>query len=471
MANLIYVLRSFGPFAVSILLSKGLALFTIPIVARRLTPTEYGQLELIVSFVEISGLVFSFGLADSLFRFASGASELEQRRVAAGLVGSALVLAVAASLLLEAGAYWAMPRLGLSHLMWPIAFGLLGATMSGLIEMPLAWLRMRNRPERFMLFTVCRSIAQALMIYTTLSLGFGVTGMLAGNATIDLLLAAILMAQQIKTTGISFDGETVARTAAYGLPIVGGSLSMFVLGSCDRWFLAGVVPAAQLGFYGLAAKLSMIVPLAMQPFGLWWYARRIGLLREEGGLEKSAQLVTIGVVLLGIGVAVVCGVAPIFVGAVLPSAFGSALPYLPWLALIAALNELCSLTNVGAYASRHSFGVLTINSVGALLALVGYFLLVPSLGVYGAISATVAGQAARLGLFIHFGRRTAPIPYSWSVFAAVAVIDILLIYLVHSAVSIRWQIFYLLIAATALSMLTLPALLALYKPRRREAFA
>ncbi|GLI94928.1 lipopolysaccharide biosynthesis protein [Methylocystis echinoides] len=471
MPQLLYVLRSFGPFAASVLLSKGLALFTIPIVARRLTPENYGELELIVSFVEISGLVFSFGLADTLFRFASGTSEHAQRRVAAGLVGSSLILAVAANLLLQAAAYWMAPRLGLSHLMWPIAFGLLGAAVSGLIEMPLAWLRLRNRPSRFMLFTVCRSLAQALSIYVTLSLGFGVTGILAGNATIDLLLSILLMIQQTRMTGISFDRETVARTVAYGLPIVGGSLSMFVLGSCDRWFLAGAVPASELGFYGLAAKLSMIVPLAMQPFGLWWYARRIGLLQEDGGLEKSAQLVTIGVVLLGIGVAVVCGAAPIFVSAFLPPAFRGALPYLPWLALIASLNELCSLTNVGAYASRHSFGVLTINSLGAVIALVGYLLFVPSFGVYGAIAATITGQSVRMGLFVHFGRRVAPIPYAWRAFAAVTGIDTLLVYAAHGSASVAWQIFYLFAAGVALSLLLFPPVLALYKPGQREAFA
>jgi O-antigen/teichoic acid export membrane protein len=471
MPSFVNLLRSFGPFAATVILSRGLAFFTIPVVTRRLAPSEYGQLELIVSFVEIAGLVFSFGLVDSLFRFASAICEQEQRRVAAGLVGASILMALAASCLLQIAAFFAIPKLGLAPLMWPISFGLLGATMSGLIEMPLAWLRLRNRPRRFMLFTVTRAIAQALTIYVTLTLGFGITGILAGNATIDFVLATTLMFHQIKSTGISFDREIVARTVVYGLPIVGGSLSMFVLGSCDRWFLAGAVPAAEIGFYGLAAKLSMIVPLAMQPFGLWWYARRIGMLHEEGGLEKSAHLVSVGVILLGVGVATVCGAAPIFISTLLPPAFRGALPYLPWLAIIAALNELCSLTNVGAYASRHSFGVLTTNSVAAVLALVGYIALVPYLGVYGAISATIAGQAARLVLFIHFGRRVAPIPYSWATLAAVVLIDASLIYFVRTATSMTSQIAYLVIAGMALALLALQPLLALRRPIVREAFA
>jgi O-antigen/teichoic acid export membrane protein len=246
---------------------------------------------------------------------------------------------------------------------------------------------------------------------------------------------------------------------------------MFVLGACDRWFLAGAVTPAELGYYGLAAKLSLIVPLAMQPFGLWWYARRIGMLQEVGGLEKSAQLIAVAMALLGIGVAVVCGGAPLFIEALLPPAFKGALPYLPWLALIAALNELCSLTNVGAYASRHSFAVLTINGGGALVALAGYFLLVPHLGVYGAIAATIAGQTTRLGLYLAFGRRVAPIPYSWGVLAAVVVINALLIYFMRGSTSLSSQILSLSLAGAALGLLALRPMLALRKPIVQEAFA
>jgi len=106
-----------------------------------------------------------------------------------------------------------------------------------------------------------------------------------------------------------------------------------------------------------------------------------------------------------------------------------------------------------------------------LVALIGYFLLVPHFGVYGAILATVAGQTTRLGLYLAFGRRVAPIPYSWGTLAAVVLINAMLIYFVRGATSMSSQIVYLIVAGAALSLLTLHPLLALRKPIVREAFA
>jgi O-antigen/teichoic acid export membrane protein len=401
MLKMLSGMRTFWLFGVSVLLTKGLSLISIPVVARFLSPSDYGRLELVSSFVEIAGIVLSFGLADSLFRFASCEADDERRRIAAGLTGSALLYAVLAGVALQGGVWFIAPHLGLQSIATPLAFGLATATFSGLIELPIAWMRFTNRPGRFVVFAASRSIAQVAFAIVVLSLGYGVNGMLAANAVIDLCVAGALVGLQARETGVRLDRATFARAASYGLPLVGGALSMFVLGSCDRWFLAATVEPSDLGFYGLAAKLSLLVPLAMQPFGLWWYARRITVLDGPDGLEVSARMVSLGVVLLGVGVAIARGAAPIFIDAMMPTAYRGAVPYLPWLALVAAMNEMCSLVNVGVYAAKTAYAVLAINTVGAMVALTGYVLLVPQQGVFGAIEATccspsVSSRWARL---------------------------------------------------------------------------
>ncbi|MGA8169934.1 MAG: lipopolysaccharide biosynthesis protein [Methylocystis sp.] len=464
-------LHSFALFGASVLLSKGLSIISIPVVARHLAPTEYGRLELIASIIEICGLVMTFGLADSLFRFASSETAARQREIAAGLTGSALMFAAVAGVLFESAAWIIVPASGHPDLAVPIAFGLGAATLSGLIEMPLAWLRLRNQPGLFLLFTASRSILQVCSMIATLSLGFGVNGIIGGNAVVDLCLTTLLVARQIKSVGIHIDRESFERAASYGMPIVGGSLSMFVLGACDRLFLAASVDASELGFYGLAAKLSFVVPLVLQPFGLWWYARRFAVLDQPGGLARSSRMISIGMILLGAGVALACGGAPIFIAMLMPPAYRGALPYLSWLALIAALNELCSLLNVGVYAARNGFGVLAINGIGALVALFGYVTLVPDLGVFGAIAATIAGQAARLALFLFVGRRRAPIGHSWGLLLSVILIDFLLVRSAGMASGLLEQGFVLVAAIAMFGGLAWRILVSSREPAAAEALA
>ena len=420
MLRLLTALRAFWLFGASVLLTRGMSLITIPLVARHLAPSDYGRLELVTSVVEAFGIVMTLGLADSLFRFAGPESGSHQREVVAGLTGMAMTLAAVFGVLLQVGVWTLAPRFGLAFIQGPLAIGMAAATIAGLIELPLAWVRLRGHAGAFLAFSLARTLLQVALMAITLNAGFGVVGLLAGNASVDALLAATLLTLQIRECGVRLDRATFERAGRYSLPLIGGSLSMFVLGSCDRWFLAGAVPTATLGFYGLAVKLSLITPLVMQPFGLWWYARRIAVLKQPGGLDASARGVAIGMTLLAVGAIVSCVVGPLLVGQLLPQAYRAALPFLPWLVLASALNESCSLVNVGAYAGHHGYRVLGVNTAGAAVALVGYIALTQPYGVWGAIAATVAGHTTRLALYIASGRREAPIRYPWGLVAALA---------------------------------------------------
>jgi O-antigen/teichoic acid export membrane protein len=45
------------PYAASVVLTKGVALVTIPLLTRHLTPADYGSLELVSSVIEIAALI------------------------------------------------------------------------------------------------------------------------------------------------------------------------------------------------------------------------------------------------------------------------------------------------------------------------------------------------------------------------------------------------------------------------------
>ncbi|MFK9842411.1 hypothetical protein ACJENN_25500, partial [Escherichia coli] len=89
------------------------------------------------------------------------------------------------------------------------------------------------------------------------------------------LIAALLVASQLRSTGIELSWVAARQLGLYGLPLVGSALAMFALGSCNRWFLSGNVPDADIAFLGLASKLALATPLLLQPFLLWWSPRRI----------------------------------------------------------------------------------------------------------------------------------------------------------------------------------------------------
>jgi len=434
---------------------KGFSIITIPLMAHFLSPDEFGRLDVAVSLIEFTSLIFTLGLADTVMRFASmEAARRAQRRCAAELLGAGLVIVAVLALLLQLCAPWLIAFVGIAIDETAVRWGLAGAAATGLIEMPLIWMRFRDQAWRFFGFIAVRAVVQASATIGVLYAGGGASGVLIANAVVALSFAGVLLIAQIRRTGLGFSAQAMRSVGGYGLPLVGGLLAMFALGNCDRWFLSGTISDAEIAFYGLAVKLGLATALLNQPFMLWWNARRIAMLARPGGLSEIAGAWGRGVSILLMSGLFVALAGPIFIHTAFPADYARAIVFLPLVVGISLLNELCSMSNIGCYAASHGLRVLLVNVVGALVALALYALLIPGYGAFGAIAATIAGHLARLWLFLLLGRQRAPVNYAWGPFLAAGALAAGLIWVAPPADALiaraSWTLAALLVLAALL---------------------
>lgn len=402
-------LRSFAAYGLAIVLMKGFALVTIPLVASHLAPAEYGELDLSVSLIEFVSLFCTFGLAEVLYRFCGGAAPEDRQRLRE-LAGAALVSAAIAAALVQVAAPFLYTLSGLRIDRGVFHLALAAASLTALVELPLAYLRLRDWPMMFLGFVLGRTLLQTLLMWLLLSRGMGPEGVLIANAAVQFLLAGTLTFVFVKNTGLSLSSAMARNLAFYGFPLVLSGVTMFALGSADRWFLAGAVSREELAHYAIATKLALATALLIQPLGLWWYPRRLSILREHGGIDQNRRVWGVGLAILAGGGAMINMAMPVFVGLLLPQDYAPALAFLPWLTLVFALNELVSLSNAGAYLGRSSWIVLAVNASAAVLVVALYFAAAPRFGVAGAIGATLAAQSFRLVAFSWISRKSAPPP-------------------------------------------------------------
>ena len=399
-------------YGLSLALAKGVSLLLMPWVAAHLAPAEYGRLEIVSTTLEFVGLVLSFGLGDTLFRFAGVSSGPdEQRQRAALIAGAALVLAAGCATLLQLAAPLVRAVLPIPVSEGVFRFCLLAVAAGGLIELPLAWLRLCERPKHFLAFMALRAALQLVLVASFVALFADAEAVLAASAISELVLAASLTLLQMRTSGFAFSLESWGWLRAYSLPLLVSGLAAFALGSCDRWFLAGQVPVADIGRYAIAGKLALASALLMQPFGMWWYAIRLRVLAGPDGLRRSADSVALGFAVLAGAAATIAIGGPAFIRLALPESYHGAASFVPWLVLASVMNESASLLNVGVYARRTAWRVAAVNGAGAVTALAAYAVLIPRAGVDGAIAATLIAQAVRIVGFLWAGRVDAPVPY------------------------------------------------------------
>lgn len=395
-------LRAALIYALALAWTKGLAFLLLPLVTRALEPAEFARLELLSSAAEIGALLAGAGLVDTLYRFgapmAGRVLGLAVLIGALGLAGAALLAPFGAALPLPAP---------------PVEVMLLGAAVAleAAIGVPLAWMRMQGRALSWATVTAVRGTAQAGLAAGLLLTGHGVAGVLAAGAVAAGVTALLLVRGMARETGFSLDPGAWRRLLAYGLPLTGGGLASFCLGTADRWFLAGGVSPEALAHYALAAKVALVAALLTQPFELWWYPRRIAVLQGEGGAAHSARMVGFGAALVLLAAGAVALGGPLLIEVMTPAAYHGATLWLPWLCAALALQSLGSLVNVGCYMGRTGAEPMAVNGAAAVVAVALYLALIPGFGVAGAVAATLVAQSLRLGLFLWLSQRRVRLPY------------------------------------------------------------
>ena len=94
------VLNQAGYYALGIIMMKGVSLLMIPYVTRQLTPVEYGTLEILILFADVSTIIIGFGLVEALNRFVGLAKKEHSSRLISNCFSLSVVVALLAMLLI-----------------------------------------------------------------------------------------------------------------------------------------------------------------------------------------------------------------------------------------------------------------------------------------------------------------------------------------------------------------------------------
>lgn len=465
--NLPTALRHSLIYATALALSKGFALIMVPIATHYLTPEDYGRLDVLQTLADLLSIVIGMGLAETLFRFAGSEANSEERRVAAAnIFGMAICLGILALLLTQLFAATIANMLP-GQISEPEARLILASlAMVGTILVPLAWLRMQEQPWLYLMGTAGRVGLQVLIAVPLLMLGLGVTGVLLATLVSALCLCGYLVWRQLKDTGIRFDFARFQTYGAYGGPLIFVGIAGFILGSFDRWILAGSVGTAEMALYALAAKFGLITAVLIQPFDLWWHARRFSCLKEVAGDLRCARIGSIGVVIAFASALVIAATGPAIVRLLTPESYHASIQYIPWLAALAALHNINSTLGFGAMSQSNTLRPAAIDGAAAAIALTAYLILIPIYHAWGAIAATTLALTLRLIATYCISQRALRLPYSPRRLTLLAGITAALLWLMPSGPLTTDS---LLITLSILALYLLSAILLGLVPVRRQS--
>ncbi len=456
-------------YAIGLVAMKLISFLLLPYVTYQLGIHEFARMETLLALVNGATVVVGFGLVNNLYRLAGLATNGQSRSEKAALVsGSAIIIALASFALLLGLSLWLLPVLNQYWVISSTEYYLIALLISseGVIAVPLAWLRMQEHALRFLKITLARTLIYALLTVAMLKLGYGLEGILwASVIAVTYQIAHLLYCQQ-QDSGIALLGKTplkqLKQQLRFGVPFVISGLAMYATQGLDIVLLSQSISPLELAAYVLAIKFFLIAALLSQPFQLWWYPRRIGLLQADRGhscndkatnktsadafnssisnklasnneshpslgKQQAANGALGGAVLaclLGLGVAVTAPVISLWLFAEELQVLNQ---YLPWLILAGILKQWGALFNLGCFVTERSEIQMVIELLTGLFCLLLFPFAIKHWGVDGVLVCLLISQLLRLLAYFYISQKLLLLPYHFKTFLFVALPCIALI--------------------------------------------
>jgi O-antigen/teichoic acid export membrane protein len=407
-------------------LAQAVASFgTIAVLTRVLSDVEYGRFALVFATMTLAHYIFLTWTEAAASRFYTEARERGETAshfasmVRANLA-SAVVFAVVAAIGLTVWSGDAVVKLALAA-----AFG--GAMVRSLLRISLETRRMALNARRFAIVDTFHTLAGfALSIGAVVVLGMSVDGIFLAMGVASIFALMIEgPALLLQARGGQVEPERVRTYMAFGAPIAFGLIMTLALANGDRFLIAHFLGEAAVGAYAAGYQVAARI---LETFFIWAGSAAFPLLLNawetegEAGAQRAARA---GFALrLGIGAPAALGIAlvaaPLCEVLIGEGLRDEAARIAPWIALAALLAGLCDYFSDAFMLAKKVVQRALLLILPMILNLGLNVMLLPVMGINGAVVSTLLAYATCMVLLAVIGRRYVALPVPLADIAKVA---------------------------------------------------
>ncbi len=296
MAGLKSLAKETAIYGVSSIVGRFLNYLLVPVYTIALPASSggYGVVTNIYAWVALILVLLTCGMETGFFRFANKGQDDPMRVYSTTLLSvsiGSLVFVALGLLFLEPIAGW----LEYGEHPWYIGMMMIVVAMDAIQSIPFAYLRYKKRPIKF-------AALKLLFIFLNIALNLFYYVILEGNDVgyaflFNLVCTSVVMVCMIpELRGFTYvlDKELLKRMLRYSLPLVILGVAGILNQVADKIIFPFVYPdeaeaTIQLGIYGAASKIAMIMAMFTQAFRFAYEPFVFGKSKEKDSREMYAQ--------------------------------------------------------------------------------------------------------------------------------------------------------------------------------------
>ena len=407
-------------YTVPSVISRGLAVFLVPLYTRVLSPGDFGSLDLLIVFAGIVNVTIALEVSQGVARFYAGEQDPKSKvayassafwfTLACYSVFALLMLALADPL-----SSWILGQVGLET---AFRIGIFYIWINGLFYLIQNQFRWELRSKEYAVTSMLMSFATAVSaVWLAYGLQWGLEGLLIAMAAGSLSGAVLGLWWLRGTFRLRFDVARLREMLAFSIPLVFSGVAVWISLYIDRLMINHFLTIDEVGLYGVGYRLASIAGLAMVGFKgalsplVYTYYREADTPRQ---LARIFRFFLTYALMLFLGLS-------LFASEILRTMTTQA--YYGAATIIVYLVPALLLANMYIFApgigiAKRTQYLIWINIGGALLNGALNYALIPILGIIGAALATMLNYLAVFVCYMVLSQRLYYVPHKWRAISA-----------------------------------------------------
>jgi O-antigen/teichoic acid export membrane protein len=401
------------------IVAKGIALITIPLYTRHISPAGYGAANSLLTAVILASIFLRVGVGEAFIRFYFDDDDLARRERIARTATATVAWTTSVAALLAVLFAGALSRLILGyHDPLLIDCAIVGLWAFTNLEMAYAQLRVDERARAYV-FASGANVGLTVIFTVALVVvaNQGARGLLLGNFGASALVVLGLWWVLRRRFSLRVHWADLRAMLRFGLPTVPADASVYALQVADRFYLFRSYSHTAAGDYSVALQFATVVFVMVRGFQYAWPPLAYSIESDAEASKLYSLVTTYFLLATGVVVAAVALVGRWIVRLLAAPQYFGAHAALPWLALAWTLYGLYQVMIVITGRARVTSRNLPAAAAGLVVNIALLLALVPhgglGLGIAGAGIALCGAYVAMLLVMHLLTRRLFPVGFEW----------------------------------------------------------
>lgn len=420
-------------YGIPTIVGRFLNYFLVPLYTYNIAASQYGMVSELYAYVAFLMIILTYGMETAFFRYSQ---EYDRNKV----YNTAMLSLLSSTALFLLITFLCLRPItsALEYQNHPsyIVLFLLILAVDALKAIPYALLRLENKPKRFALVKSTDIFAN--IIFNLFFIAFCPTQSFAWFDKNDLvfyiflsnllacLIAMLMLLPEYKRFRFDVDFSLLRKMLSYGFPVMIGGLAGMVNETFDRIALKHLVNTpqdiannpsqiaswkmAQIGIYGACYKLSIVISLFIQAFKFAAEPFFFSKMKKKDAKQSYSSVMTAFVMFLSLIFLVVMGYIDIF-KYFIGTEYRVGLTVVPILLMANIfLGIYYNLSIWYKVTDKTRWGAI-ISIIGALVTIIGNYLLVPYMSYMGAALTTLICYVSIAVICYAVGQKHYPVRY------------------------------------------------------------